>query len=285
MAIVLENAMEIIKKRKSIRTYDDTIPVGEEECSRLEECMKKNGVGPLGNTVRFRLLDLGEVRRDELRHLGTYGVIRGADLYLLGAVPDAAGSMEDLGFCMERVILEATALGLGSCWLAGTFRRSSFARQMELGDGELLPAISPIGYAAVKKRLIERIMKRGVASHRRKPWSELFFAADGKRPLSEGEAGSYRDALEAVRLGPSASNRQPWRIIKDGTGCFQLYLDENRLINRSLRKIRIQKLDMGIAMCHFFLVAWESGMPGKWVRKPGAGSIPGLSYIADWDEG
>ena len=278
----MENAMELIKKRESTRTFDKARPVDETALSRLEECVKENGVGPLGNAVRFRILDLGRVSPAELRQLGTYGVIRGADLYLLGAVFEGPGSMEDLGFCMERIILEAAVLGLGSCWMAGTFRRSSFARQMGLSEGELLPAISPIGYAADKKSVIERIMKKGAGSRHRKPWSELFFAADGKSPLAEGKAGSYRDALEAVRLGPSASNRQPWRIIKDRKGCFHLYLEENRFYNRALGKIRIQNLDMGIAMCHFSLVATAQGMPGRWVRETQIENFPGLSYIASW---
>ncbi|MDO9535842.1 MAG: nitroreductase family protein [Bacillota bacterium] len=281
----MENSMEIIKKRESIRTYDEASPVDEAARSWLEECMKENGVGPLGNAVRFRLLDLGKVSRDELRQLGTYGVIRGAGLYLLGAVSEGAGGMEDLGFCMERIILEATVLGLGSCWLAGTFRRSSFARQMELSEGELLPAISPIGYAAAKKSVIERMMKKGAGSRWRKPWGELFFAADGKSPLAEAEAGIYRDALGAVRLGPSASNRQPWRIIKDREGRFHLYLQENRFFNRALGKVRIQNIDMGIAMCHFSLVATAKGMPGRWVRETRTEDFPGLTHIAGWQAG
>ena len=278
----MKNVMEIIKKRESIRTYDDTKPVSEEDRCRLEECMMDNRVGPLGNAVRFCLLELGRVSRDELRRLGTYGVIRGAGLYLLGAVPDAAGSMEDLGFCMERIILETTALGLGSCWLAGTFRRSSFARQMGLEEGELLPAISPIGYAADKKSVLEKMMKMGARSQRRKPWHELFFSGDRKTPLTETEAGIYREALEAVRLGPSASNRQPWRIIKDLEGRFHLYLQENRFYNRALGKIRIQNMDMGIAMCHFSLVAGVTGIPGRWLREARTKDIFDLSYIASW---
>ena len=281
----MENAMEVIKKRESIRTFDKARPVDETALSRLEECMKENVIGPLGNAVRFRLLDLGTVSRAELRQLGTYGVIRDAGHYLLGAVFEGPGNMEDLGFCMERIILEAAVLGLGSCWMAGTFRRSSFARQMGLSEGELLPAISPIGYAADKKSVIERIMKKGAGSHRRKPWSELFFAADGKSPLVESEVGSYRNALEAVRQGPSASNRQPWRIIKDRKGRFHLYLEENRFYNRALGKIRIQNLDMGIAMCHFSLVATAKGMPGRWVRETRIEVFPGLSYIASWQAG
>jgi len=282
LVTVMKGAMEIIKKRESIHTYDDTKPVGEEVRSRLEECIRENCTGPLGTSIHFRLLDLGKVSRDELRRLGTYGVIRGAGLYLLGAVPDKEGVLEDLGFCMERIILEATALGLGTCWIAGTFRRSSFARQMGLVEGELLPAISPIGYAADKKSVIEEMMRRWASSQRRKPWSELFLGPDGQTPLTGEEAGIYREALEAVRQGPSASNRQPWRIIKDREGRFHLYLQENRFYNRALGKIRVQNIDMGIAMCHFSLVAMEKGMSGRWVREAQAQGFPGLSYIAGW---
>ena len=280
----MENAMDIIRQRQSVRSYDPARPVDEEARSRLEGCMGDNCAGPLGNTVRFKLLDLEEVSRDELRRLGTYGVIRGASLYLLGAVSDNAGGMEDLGYCMERVILEATALGLGTCWLAGTFRRGSFARKMGLAKGELLPAISPIGYAADNKRVIEKLMKRGARSKQRKPWNQLFFTADSRTPLTEEGAGSYRDALEAVRLGPSATNRQPWRIIKDREGRFHLYLQENRLYNRALGKILIQNIDMGIAMCHFALVAREKGVTGRWVQEAQAQEFPGWTYIAGWVE-
>lgn len=278
----MENAMQIIKQRVSVRTYDPARPVGEAERSRLEACMRENRSGAFRNTVRFKLLDLGDVSREELRQLGTYGVIRGASLYLLGAVPDTEGALEDLGYCMERVILEAEALGLGSCWIAGTFRRSSFARQMGLAKGELLPAISPIGYAAGKKSMLEQLMKRGARARRRKPWHELFFGPDGRTPLNEAATGSYRDALEAVRLGPSAVNRQPWRIIKDREGRFHLYLQENRFYNRSLGKIRVQNIDMGIAMCNFSLAAREQGLAGRWVRVAQAQGFPGLNYIACW---
>ncbi|MBS3943493.1 MAG: nitroreductase family protein [Dethiobacter sp.] len=278
----MENVLAIIKKRESIRAYNPARSVYVEERTRLEACMQEYCAGPLGNTVRFKLLDLGKVSRDELGRLGTYGVIRGASLYLLGAAPDCDGALEDLGYCMERIILESTALGLGTCWIAGTFRRSSFARQMGLAEGELLPAISPVGYAAAKKSVVEKLMKRGAGSRQRKPWSEIFFGPDGQTPLSGEEAGIYGDALEAVRLGPSALNSQPWRIIKDRAGHFHLYLRERRIYNRTLGKIRIQNIDVGIAMCHFSLVALEKGISGKWVREAQARQFTGLTYIAGW---
>jgi hypothetical protein len=51
-----------------------------------------------------------------------------------------------------------------------------------------------------------------------------------------------------------------------------------------LGKIRIQNMDMGIAMCHFSLVAGATGMPGRWVRDTGNGDFPGLTHIAGWQE-
>lgn len=99
----MKNALAIIEKRESIRTYDPARPVCVEERTRLEVCMQKNYAGPLGNTMRFKLLDLGAVSRDELRRLGTHGVIRGASLYLPATVPDCEGALEDLGYCMERI--------------------------------------------------------------------------------------------------------------------------------------------------------------------------------------
>lgn len=119
-------------------------------------------------------------------------------------------------------------------------------------------------------------------SRQRKPWHELFFAADGLTPLSPEETGAYKDALEAVRLGPSAANRQPWRIVLDKNGKFHLFMEENRFLNRAQGKVRVQNLDMGIAMCHFSLVAQEKGLPGRWERKGLEQEYRGWTYIASW---
>ncbi len=209
-------------------------------------------------------------------------MIRGAPLYILGAVKDVKGSQIDLGYCLEKIILEATAMGLGTCWLGGTFRRSSFARQMELAEDELLPAITPVGYPAESAAIQDRIVRAGARSTRRKPWSQLFFSVDEKTPLTEDAAGAYRNALEAVRLAPSAKNRQPWRIVRDREGSYRLYLKEDQFYNRILGKIKMQHLDMGIAMSHFELAAREQGINGRWDPSAPAVNIPGLEHIALW---
>ncbi len=87
---------------------------------------------------------------------------------------------------------------------------------------------------------------------------------------------------DAARMGPSASNRQPWRIVKGENGVFHLFLKENKIYNRILGKIRIQNIDMGIAMCHFEMVAREQSLSGQWKVDSPADQTPALQYIASW---
>ncbi len=238
--------------------------------------------GPFDAKVRFRILKFDDMDEKEIKRLGTYGVIKGAKYYILGAVEEKPRAMEDLGYTMEKIILKATSLGLGTCWLAGTFRRSAFAEKMKLTEKEILPAVTPLGYAAENRSTLDKMVRGSAGSKKRKLWSELFFKDAGKTPLTEKEAGNFKQVLEAVRIGPSASNRQPWRIIREDAGRFHLYLEESKIYNRMLGKIKIQNIDMGIAMCHFELAARELQLPGSWkvgLQDPGK---VGMQYIASW---
>jgi len=273
--------MEAIEQRISIRSFNGK-PIAGQAHDDLDEYCRNIGLGPFGAAVRFKLLDLEPLSREELRPLGTYGVIKGASHYILGAVKEGKGSLEDIGYCLEKIILRATTLGFGTCWLGGTFKRSAFAAKMHLADDEMLPAITPVGYPVKKISTADRLLRFSAGSNKRKPWSELFFVDDGKTPLTEADAGDYRQALEAVRMGPSASNRQPWRMAKGVDGSFHLYLKENPVYNRIMGKFRIQYIDMGIAMCHFEVAACELGLPGSWIVNGPVLDIPGLQHIATW---
>lgn len=277
------NALEAIKQRISVRSYSEK-PVEAELRKELEDYYLNLGSGPFGASVRFDMLDLEPLDKNEMRRFGTYGMIKGANLYILGAAKDEPGALEDLGYSMEKIILKATSLGFGTCWLGGTFRRSAFASKMNLAENELLPAVTPVGFAAEEVSAADKIARYTAGSKKRKPWDELFFQSDGNTPLSQEDSGQYAGALEAVRMGPSASNRQPWRIVKEKEGLFHLFLQENKVYNRLLGKIRIQNIDMGIAMCHFEMVAEEDGLKGSWVVNNYAGKVSGRKYIASWME-
>ena len=202
---------------------------------------------------------------------------------MAAAVEKGEKDMEQTGYLFEQLILYATSLGLGTCWLGGTFQRSSLEKAAGVKKNELLPAISPVGYGKKSKRLIETAMKLAARSKKRKSWQELFFQAKIGSPLQQREAGPFSRPLEMVRLAPSALNRQPWRIVKAGA-YWHFYMAYSPVINKGLG-INFQRIDMGIAMCHFELSALEEGLPGSWEVHNIKPSVPGtdkLHYIATW---
>ncbi|MEN6373524.1 MAG: nitroreductase family protein [Smithella sp.] len=273
---------QLIKKRVSCRTYADT-PVDENLLREIEDLITAEHAGPFGNKPQFKLIKLDMSDPAKWKKLGTYGVIKNARLFLAGKVKKGYKAVEDYGYCMESLILKATALGLGTCWLAGTLNAGGFAKAVNLQKNELLPAVSPIGYPAQRKSLTEKIFRLTARSDRRKPWSLIFFAVDFSTPLTPAQAGKYSEALENVRLAPSACNKQPWRILQDTAGdAFHFYLQ--RTFGYKLRSIYIQDIDMGIAMNHFERTLRELGISGRWEIKENAPQTNSLDYIASWQE-
>jgi hypothetical protein len=258
---------EIIKQRFSCRSYFEK-PIAEDKRKSLADFMSSKATGPFGTKARFHLVAATEQDRNALKGLGTYGVIKGATGFIMGAVGHSEKNLEDYGYVMERAILFATDIGLGSCWLGGTFTRSRFAKKISAEEGELIPAVASIGYSADRSRS-GITMRQLVGGHNRQPGGNLFFRERFGVPLSSDEAGAYAVPLEMVRIGPSASNKQPWRIIKDGN-TWHFYMQRtkgygNSLTFRLLGLADLQRVDMGIAMSHFELTANELGLKGKWV--------------------
>ena len=172
----------------------------------------------------------------------------------------------------------AASLGLGTCWLGGTFNKSAFAGAMEIKEEELFPILSPIGFPAERKSLTERLMRLGVKADSRLLWQELFFADSFDTSLDETYTGPYRFALEMLRLAPSAVNKQPWRVLVCADA-VHFYRKGNY---PSLGGIDMQRIDMGIAMCHFDLAVQDCGLPGHFEIKDPTIQTPGLQYIASW---
>ena len=124
---------------------------------------------------------------------------------------------EEVGYTGEGIILEATALGLNTCWVAGFFRPESVASLVEIRDNERVLAVTPVGYARRFESLEEKILTGFGRTHKRLPISKLVSGL-GMEKLPDW----VRASLEAARLAPSAVNRQPWgfNIENDGITVF-----------------------------------------------------------------
>ncbi|MDQ7095931.1 nitroreductase family protein [Desulfosporosinus sp. PR] len=276
--------VETIKKRTSVRTYNEkSLLSGEikEKLSRFSSLLK----GPFGKSSRFEIIESDIARRDANVRLGTYGVIRGAETYVVAAVKKGEKDLEEFGYIFESFILYATSLGLGTCWLGGTFKKSEFSKAIGQKDDEILPCISPLGFPGGRRSLLESTMRFSVGSDKRKSWKELFFQRGFHKALTAAEAGKYVIPLEMVRLAPSASNKQPWRILQDES-VYHFYLQHTKGYAKPLG-YDIQRVDLGIAMSHFEHTARELGISGKWLHIPPQDvSVPSdTEYIISWREG
>jgi hypothetical protein len=161
----------------------------------------------------------------------------------------------------------------------------SVADKINLTSGWVIPAVTPVGYSAGKMTLAEKTIRGVVRASNRKNFSSLFLDGNPGKGLASGTAGPYLKILEAVRMAPSASNKQPWRIIKQGAR-FHFYLNEDPIYNNIFKGIQLQNMDMGIAMCHFAMAADALGRKGQW--EIGA-EPPDLKtswkYIISWNSG
>jgi len=277
-----ESIAEVIKKRKSIRNYKAEVLTEE-----LKAAIKDYAVtlqGPFDKKVRFELVDYGTLLEETGGKIGTYGVIKGAKAYIAGIIEKGEKDLEQLGYVFEKIILYATFLGLGTCWLGGTFKREEFQKILDLKENEILPTVTPIGYIEEKKGVLDSVMRLAVGSNNRKEWRELFFHQSFNSPLEETET-AYTLPLEMVRLAPSASNKQPWRIVKDKKA-WHFYLCPTKGYGKALG-FNIQRIDIGIAMCHFEMTARSQGLEGNWKVKEKSPMIEGAKeeiYIVSWIE-
>lgn len=269
--------IETIKKRCSVRTYQDKVL--EPNVKELLQDYMDSLENPFGMPVKKYIID--KKLASEGEKLGTYGVIKGASTFMGISIPDIELAHVASGYEFENLILEATALGLGTVWLAATFNRDGFASAMRIPQNELFPAISPVGYPAAKRSMTESLMRTAMRSSSRKEWSKLFYLDNFQTPLHKDEAGDYAEPLEMLRLAPSDKNTQPWRVLKSGNG-YHFYVTYKSGISKGEEIIK--RVDVGIALSHFHQTTLELGLKGYFKQaEPEKIELPqNTYYITTW---
>jgi len=276
-----ESIFQIIKKRSSFRKYQE-VEITNESLKKLKKEIKRPLKGLFNNSITIKLVELSNEMPDSSRL--TSGMIRGAKAFLVGITEESTQeAYVDFGFAFEHIILKATELGLGTCWLGQTFRKDFFSRVLRLEPEKEIPAITPLGYPVKKGGIKDSLISLAIGSKRRKGWENLFFKSDFQHPLTLEQAGDFADILELVRWGPSSRNSQPWRIIKEKGNIFHFYLEaKEKAGTKTLPRMRL--LDIGIALCHFALGTKERKMEGTWLKQQPEITVKGptLHYIISW---
>ena len=177
---------------------------------------------------------LGEASASDLyRRLPLVETIHGSRRYAAviadEEIPHAA---IHAGISGEAFILEAVALGLGTCWVAA-FKRGGV--NIPIKEGEKVKAVIALGVPAEEG-----------GPRKRKKLTEICASDPSDWPL-----WAY-NAAECVRIAPSAVNLQPWRLSFAGR-TLSLY---SARPNASL--------DMGIAVLHMSLGASDKPHVLRW---------------------
>ncbi len=186
--------------------------------------------------------------------IGHYGKIKGASAFIafIGNM-DNPNIHEQIGYLGEGIILEATALKLGTCWVGGFFRPEVAASLANVNKNERVFGVTPIGYASEEWSLEEKIMTGFGRKHQRKPLKGLVSGLEEEKwPVWT------KKILEAARLAPSAVNRQPWRFHIEHHSIIISVDNLKDTFNISKR------LDCGIAMLHIEVASLNFGLKGEW---------------------
>ena len=126
------------------------------------------------------------------------------------------------GFIGEAFVLEATAMGLGTCWVGGSYRRQAVTGHTAPGETLLcliavgLPA-QPLTAPQTRRRMAPEQLCRG----NWRAWPEQLIRA-----------------ATLVQQAPSSMNQQPWALLQPTAAFFAL--------DAPVRSA----LDAGIALCH-----------------------------------
>lgn len=280
------SVMEIIQRRYSCRKYESQL-LDNKTKESLIAILQGLHTSPFGGETRFKLLEMSELDPKQKHRFGTYGFIQGAQNFIVGATKTSQYDLENFGYILEVIILYATDLGLGTCWVGGTLRRNKFATQISIKDDEVVPAITPVGYAAKGRSRVDRLTRWVARSKNRYPWERIFFEGDSTNPLPRETAAQYERPLEMVRIAPSASNRQPWRIIKEKNAhTYHFFITRKRSrYSRFFSWPDFPRMDLGIAICHFNLAAQELELSGDWQTINLDFPLPShLEYFISWIE-
>ncbi len=235
---------EAMEKRVSVRAYEKRA-VEPEIMLELKELTDEINASA---GLHFQLVDTRDANAPAVKlSAAMFSGTVSACALLVGPEDELGGEM--VGYYGEKLVLRAVALGLGTCWVAGTFDRGSV--DPVLNDGEKLWCVVPLGYAAEKVPFKQRTIRAAIRKKDRKP--EDFIESD------HGPASLPRwvtAGAEAVKAGPSAVNQQPVNIVyRDGLVIARLWKE---------KKNRMMYNDLGIAKYQFQVGAEHAGVLGFW---------------------
>ena len=238
------NLSDTVLTRTSVRRYrpDPLTPLQREELGKaVRLCNERSGLH----------VQLVCERPEPFARLKSYGMLRGVRSYFVFAGPGNDPYLEEkCGYFGEELVLTAAAMGLGTCWIGGTYDKSSCLRHLE--PGESLVCVAVLGQPEEqggREKLIAMATKRKTKT-----------SAELARNYS-GAPSWFMSGIAAVQRAPSARNRQAYQFLWNKDGTVQASVTGQH---------EFSLVDLGIAKYHFELGAhggqWAWGNGGVFLK-------------------
>ncbi|WP_223701827.1 nitroreductase family protein [Sutcliffiella deserti] len=277
--------IDTMRARKSVRTFE-TEKLTVSDIEKITSFIKdeQNLIGPFGNRGQIEFVQVKKNVTDKGFKIGTYGFIKNPQAYLVGRSANEKYALVEYAYIFHRATLFAAQLGIGTCWMGGTFTRNSFEKEIRLGENEFIPCVTPLGYLKEKQRVFDKALRYAVKADNKKSWEKLFYDGTFETPMAKENAGPLEVPMEMVRLGPSASNKQPWRLVlSENRQTCHFFIEHTPKYSSSFGYL-MQLLDMGIAMCQFELACQELQIEGEWeIEEPELKRLSeNTEYVVSW---
>ena len=269
----MSDFLELAKTRRSVRTFDGN-PVSDSVIDELKS-YANSITNPYGINIRFEFLAGDENKLSS-------PVLSGEKMYIAALMEPGKNAEEAYGYAFQDLLMKAHEMGLGTVWIGGTMPRDKFEKASNTANDEVMPCMSPIGVAAKSMSMKESLMRKGVKADKRFDFDKLFFIDSLESGLTEQKAEELgiRKALEAVRIAPSAVNKQPWRVVVIGD-MAHFYVKHDRGYDNG--KYDLQKIDLGIALYNFeSQLKSEGKAPKLESADPGIALPNDIEYIVSY---
>lgn len=224
-----------IKLRHSVRKYrDDRIEGNILQLLReeIERCNKVSGI----------CMKLVTDDSKAFSGIMSYGIFRGVSNYIVVAAPRGNENSVLAGYYGEMVVLKAQTLGLNTCWVGLTYRKT---KAYSIPEGMNVLCVIAVGYGETQ----------GVP-HKTKTPEQVSNVTDDSPQW-------FKDGVDAALLGPSAVHQQKFKFMLTG----ETNPDGKPTVEASagFSLIGYTWIDLGIAMAHFEIGC--NGIPFAWTGK------------------
>lgn len=223
--------------RHSVRSYKDA-PLPEDAARKIKAEIQFINSHESG--LHFQLIENDKEPFAGFRR--SYGAFRNAQHYIAAAIEsEYENAYERAGYYAEQIAVMAVGLGLGTCFVGGTFSRQHSVAQMRASWS--LPFILLIGIPdGGKDSLLARISHSFI--HRNDPeWKTFYESNDLTLDNALNLNPDLELALKAVACAPSSLNKRPVRIcldqITNNIAAFTINNDSKTMIDLGIAKYNI----------------------------------------------